>query len=216
MRLRSFAAASLLLAAPLAAQQPAQYPSSWDAKLAERADVKAALALIEKNFPQQVQEWIKMTEMPAKSGQEQIRAAHVRAEFQRAGLKVTTDSIGNVIGVRKGTGGGPTIAIMAHMDVVFENSTPKKVRQSGDTLFAPGVGDNTASVANMLATIRAMNATKFTHKGDIIFIGTVQEEVGLKGAEYWLEHTPRPDLVFAPDGACGRVADGGLGLYCTK
>lgn len=216
MRLRPFVAASLLLAAPLAAQQPAQYPSSWDAKITERADIKAAMALIEKNFPQQVQEWITMTEMPSKSGQEKIRAAHVRAEFTKAGLKVSTDSIGNVIGVRKGTGGGPTIVIMAHMDVVFENSTPKKVRRSGDTLFAPGVGDNTASVANMLSTIRAMNATKFTHKGDIIFIGTVQEEVGLKGAEYWLAHNPKPDLLIAPDGAFGSVAYGALGIYWTK
>ncbi|WP_337171290.1 M20/M25/M40 family metallo-hydrolase [Gemmatimonas aurantiaca] len=208
--------AGLLLAAPLAAQQQPQYPSSWDAKLAERADVKAAMAMLEKNFPQHVDEWIKLTEMPSKSGQEKLRGAYVKAEFEKAGLKTTVDSIGNVIGVRKGTGGGPTIAIMSHMDVVFENSVPRKVRRSGDTLFAPGVGDNTASVANMLATIRAMNATKFTHKGDIIFIGTVQEEVGLKGAAYWLEHNPRPDLLIAPDGAYGSVAYGALGIYWTK
>lgn len=211
--------AGLLLAAPVTAQQPSQppqYPSSWDAKLAERADIKAAMALLEKNFPAQVEEWITLTEMPAKSGQEKIRAAHVEAAFEKEGLITSVDSIGNVIGVRKGTGGGPTIVIMSHMDVVFENSTPKKVRRSGDTLFAPGVGDNTASVANMLATIRTMNATKFTHKGDIVFIGTVQEEVGLKGAAYWLAHNPRPDLLIAPDGAYGSVAYGALGIYWTK
>jgi tripeptide aminopeptidase len=102
------------------------------------------------------------------------------------------------------------------MDVVFPNETPKKVRRSGDTLFAPGVGDNTASVANMLATLRTMNATNFTSKGDIIFIGTTQEEVGLKGAEYWLRTNPRPDLLIVPDGAYGSVAYGALGIYWTK
>jgi tripeptide aminopeptidase len=216
MRLRLLAAASLLLAARLSAQTPSQYPSSWDPKLMERADVKSAMALLEKNFPKQVEEWIALTEMPGKSGQETKRGAYVKAMFEKEGLKPTIDSIGNVIAVRKGTGGGPTIAIMAHIDVVFPNETDKKVRRSGDTLFAPGVGDNTASVANMLATLRTMNATRFTSKGDLIFIATTQEEVGLRGAEYWLAHNKAPDLLIVPDGAYGSVSYGALGIYWTK
>lgn len=216
MRLRLLAAASLLLASRLAAQAPGQYPSSWDAKLMERADIKSAMALLEKNFPKQVEEWVALTEMPGKSGQETKRGAYVKAMFEKEGLKPTVDSIGNVIAVRKGTGGGPTIAIMAHIDVVFPNETDKKVRRSGDTLFAPGVGDNTASVANMLATLRTMNATRFTSKGDLIFIATTQEEVGLRGAEYWLAHNKAPDLLIVPDGAYGSVSYGALGIYWTK
>lgn len=217
MRPLSLALSALLLAAaPLAAQQPAPYPTSWDPTLLERADVKSAMAMLEKNFPQQLEEWVRLTEMPGKSGQEQARGAYVKAAFEKEGLKPTVDSIGNVVAVRKGTGGGPTIVIMAHMDVVFPNDTPRKVRRSGDTLFAPGVGDNTASVANMLATLRTMNATRFASKGDIIFIGTTQEELGLKGAEYWLRTNPRPDLLIVPDGAFGSVAYGALGIYWTK
>jgi acetylornithine deacetylase/succinyl-diaminopimelate desuccinylase-like protein len=208
--------ALVFAAAPLAAQQPTQYPTSWDPKLLERPDVKSAMAMLEKNFPQQLEEWVRLTEMPGKSGQEQARGAYVKAAFEKEGLKPTVDSIGNVVAIRKGTGGGPTIVIMAHMDVVFPNDTPKKVRRSGDTLFAPGVGDNTASVGNMLATLRTMNATKFTSKGDIVFIGTTQEELGLKGAEYWLRTNPRPDLLIVPDGAFGSVAYGALGIYWTK
>ena len=41
--------ALLLVAAPLAAQQPTQYPTSWDPKLLERPDVKSAMAMIEKS-----------------------------------------------------------------------------------------------------------------------------------------------------------------------
>jgi acetylornithine deacetylase/succinyl-diaminopimelate desuccinylase-like protein len=90
------------------------------------------------------------------------------------------------------------------------------VRRSGDTLFAPGVGDNTASVANMLATLRAMNAAKFRHTGDIIFVGSTQEELGLRGFTWWLDHNPRPDLLIVPDGSYGSVAYGALGIYWTK
>ena len=204
---------SLPFAAPLSAQT---YPSSWNPDLLKRADVKAAMAMLEQRFPSQVEEWIRLTEMPGKSRLEQQRGAYVKAVFEKEGLKVSVDSIGNVTGIRKGTGGGPTIAIAAHTDIVFPPETNTKVRRSGDTLFAPGVGDNTSSVANMLSTLRVMNATKFTSKGDIIFIGTVQEELGLKGMEYWLQHNPKPDLLIVPDGSYGSVAYGALGIYWTK
>ena len=204
---------SLPFAAPLAAQT---FPTSWNPELLKRADVKSAMAMLEQRFPSQVEEWVRIAEMPGKSRLEQQRGAYVRAVFEQEGLTVSVDSIGNVTGVRKGTGGGPTIVIAAHTDIVFPPETNTKVRRSGDTLFAPGVGDNTASVANMLSTLRVMNATKFISKGDIIFIGTVQEELGLKGMDYWLAHNAKPDLLIVPDGAYGSVAYGALGIYWTK
>jgi len=199
--------------APLSAQT---YPTSWNPDLLKRADVKSAMTMLEQRFPSQVEEWIRIAEMPGKSRLEQQRGAYVKSVFEKEGLTVSVDSIGNVTGVRKGTGGGPTIVIAAHTDIVFPPETNTKVRRSGDTLFAPGVGDNTASVGNMLSTLRVMNATKFTSKGDIIFIGTVQEELGLKGMDYWLAHNPKPDLLIVPDGAYGSVSYGALGIYWTK
>lgn len=219
---RSFAllaviAAALSLSQPLMQPLAAQtFPTSWNPELLKRADVKSAMAMLEQRFPSQVEEWVRIAEMPGKSRLEQQRGAYVKSVFEKEGLTVSVDSIGNVTGVRKGTGGGPTIVIAAHTDIVFPPETNTKVRRSGDTLFAPGVGDNTASVANMLSTLRVMNANKFVSKGDIIFIGTVQEELGLKGMEYWLAHNAKPDLLIVPDGAYGSVAYGALGIYWTK
>lgn len=212
-RLRAIACVALILPASLAAQS---YPTAWNPAVAERADVKAAFSLLEQRFPQQVDEWVRLAEIQGKSRLESARGAYVKQVFEQEGLRTSVDSIGNVTGVRKGTGGGPTIVIAAHMDVVFDRGTFEKVRRVGDTLFAPGIGDNTASVANMLATIRAMNATKFTHKGDLVFVATVQEELGLRGMAYWLDHNPKPDLLIAPDGAFGAVSYGALGIYWTK
>jgi acetylornithine deacetylase/succinyl-diaminopimelate desuccinylase-like protein len=213
---RALVATSVLFgvhALPLAAQQ---YPTSWDPALMARPDIQQAMSLLEQRFPQQVEEWMRLTDLAGKSRQEEARGAYVKRVFEEEGLQVSVDSIGNVTGVRKGTGGGPTIAIAAHMDVVFPRDVFTSVRRVADTLFAPGVGDNTASVANMLATVRAMNAAKFTHTGDILFIGTVQEELGLKGMAYWLDHNPAPDLLIVPDGAYGAVSYGALGIYWTK
>jgi acetylornithine deacetylase/succinyl-diaminopimelate desuccinylase-like protein len=213
LRFVSTAAALTLAAAPLAAQQ---YPTSWDPAHLNRPDVKAALAHLEAGFPKQVDEWIKIAQMPGKSGHEQQRGAYVKAEMEKAGLRVSVDSIGNVTGVRKGRGGGPTIVFAAHMDIVHSLETNTTVRRNGDTLHAPGIFDNSASVANMLATIRALNAANIVTTGDLIFVGTVQEELGLRGMDYWFKTNPKPDLLIAMDGGLGAVSYGALGIYWTR
>lgn len=202
------------MAAPLAAQQ--SYPSRWSPAIASRPDVKAALALIENGFPKQVDEWIRIAEMQGKSEHEQERGAYVRRVFEQEGLAVTVDSIGNVVGRRKGTGGGPTIVFAAHMDIVHPLGTDLKVRHNGDTLHAPGIFDNSASVANLLAVVRALNAAKVKTRADFVFIGTTQEELGLRGMDWWLDHNPKPDLLVGMDGGLGPINYGALGIYWTK
>jgi acetylornithine deacetylase/succinyl-diaminopimelate desuccinylase-like protein len=196
--------------------QAVTYPTAWNPALMARADMKAALAHVERGFPAHVEEWIALTQMPGLSRKEEVRGAYVRRVMEAEGLQVRTDSIGNVTGVRRGTGGGPSVVIAVHMDVVHDPAVVGSVRRTGDTLHAPGVFDNTSGVANMLAMIRAMQAAKVTTRGDVIFVATVQEEIGLKGMEYWLDHNPRPDLLIAIDGALGPINYGALGIYWTR
>jgi acetylornithine deacetylase/succinyl-diaminopimelate desuccinylase-like protein len=210
------AALALLAAAPAAAQQRA-HPSNFTPRLAERPAVRDALAWIEGNFPRQVEEWIRVTEIPGTSRHEQARAAYVREQMQAAGLEVTVDSIGNVVGRRRGTGGGPTVALAAHLDTVHPLDTDVKVRRDGDVLRAPGIFDNSASVANMLAVARALNHAGVRTRGDLLFIGTAQEELGLKGMDYWLERNPgEADVLVGLDGGLGPVMYGALGIYWTR
>lgn len=213
-KLVATAAVALLATAEMAAQQA--YPTAWDPALLNRPDVRAALTHLEQGMPRQVEEWIHIAQMPGAPGEEQQRGAYVRAEMEKAGLAVRVDSMGNVTGVRRGTGGGPTIVFAAHMDIVFPRETDVRVRRDGDTLRAPGVFDNSASVANMLATIRALNAARIVTKGDLVFVGTVQEEIGLRGMDYWLRNNPRPDLLIAMDGGLGPINYGALGIYWTR
>ncbi len=71
-----------------------------------------------------VDEWIRLVEIPAPSGKEQTRAKYIRAEMEKLGLsEIKTDGIFNVSGVRKGTGGGPTVVFAAHTDTVFPEGT---------------------------------------------------------------------------------------------
>ena len=179
--------------------------------------VQDAVKWIDDNYDAQVEEWIRITEIPGKSQHEQERGAYVRAQMEAEGLEVTTDSIGNVTGIRRGTGGGPTIVFAAHMDTVHPLDTDVTVRRDGDILRAPGIFDNSASVANMLATIRAMNRAGVRTQGDLIFVATVQEELGLVGMGYWFDQNPGvADMLVAMDGGLGGVSYGALGIYWTR
>lgn len=215
---RSLRAAALLLAvasAPLEAQE--RYPSRFSPGLAQRPAVRDALGWIEGNFPRQVEEWIRITEIPGTSRHEAARAAYVKEQMEAIGLEVTIDSIGNVTGRRRGTGGGPSVALAAHLDTVHPLDTDVTVRRDGDVLRAPGIFDNSASVANLLAVARAMSHAGIRTRGDVLFIGTAQEELGLNGMDYWLEHNPgAADVLVAVDGGLGPVMYGALGIYWTR
>ena len=215
MRIQSTAIvlAAAIVSSSLMAQS---HPTAWDPALLTRPDVRTALAQLERDFPAQVREWIKIAEMPGKSEHEQARGTYVRAEMEKLGLVVRVDSIGNVTGVRRGTGGGPTIVFAAHLDIVHSLETDLRVRKSGDTLRAPGIFDNSASVANMLAVIRALKTGNVSTTGDLVFVGTAQEEFGLRGMAYWLANNPRPDLLIAMDGGLGPINYGALGIYWTR
>jgi len=195
----------------------AQNPTKWKPEIAQRSQVKQALEWLDANYPAQVEEWIRITEIPGTSKHEQKRGEYVKAQMQALGLDVTIDSIGNVTGVRKGTGGDESVVFAGHMDTVHPLDTDVRVKRDGKILRAPGIFDNSASVANMLATVRALNNAKVQTKGDLIFIATVQEELGLIGMDYWLEKNPgRADNVVAVDGGLGSVNYGALGIYWTR
>ena len=207
-----------VIAVAAAGQQPS-YPSKFTPAIANRADVKQALAYIDQHFTKQVAEWIAVTEIPAQSTHEQQRAAYVRKELEKLGLTVSTDPIGNIWARRKGTNStAAAVVFAAHMDTVHPMNTNLKVTRKNDgTLHAPGVFDNSASVVNLLQAARAMHDAKVQTRGDIILLFTVQEELGLKGMYYWLDKNPKvTDMLVALDGGLGPVNYGALGIYWSK
>jgi acetylornithine deacetylase/succinyl-diaminopimelate desuccinylase-like protein len=165
-----------------------------------------------------VDEWIRLVETPAPSGKEQVRAKYIRAEMEKLGLtEIRTDDWSNVSGVRKGTGGGPTVVFAAHMDTVFPNGTDLKVKRDGDILRAPGIGDDTSNLMAVLEMFRALNRGGVKTKGDLIFLASVQEEVGLLGAKHWLETSGyKPDMFVAVDLSSNQVWYGVLRITQFK
>ena len=196
----------------LLAVTPAAAQGWFQPSLLDRPDVRTALQSVDDRTAAIVDEWIKLTEMPAPTGQEQARAAYIRAEMQQLGLSdIRTDDISNVSGVRKGTGGGPTVVFAAHTDTVFPKDTDLRVKRDGDILRAPGIGDDTGNLMATLEMFRALKRGGVQTKGDLIFLASVQEEAGLLGAKHWLEKSGyKPDLFVAIDLSSTEVWYGAL------
>ena len=200
--------ALLLLAAP-----HLQAQGSWfQPSLLEKPEMRKALHSVDDRATGIVDEWIRLVEIPSPSGNEQARAKYIRAEMEKLGLsEIKTDDMFNVSGVRRGTGGGPKVVFAAHTDTVFPAATDLKVKREGDVLRAPGVGDDTSNLMAVLEMFRALNRADIKTKGDLIFLASTQEEVGLLGAKHWLETSGyRPDMFVAADVSSNEVWYGAL------
>ncbi|HEY0077131.1 MAG TPA: M20/M25/M40 family metallo-hydrolase [Pyrinomonadaceae bacterium] len=176
--------------------------------------IAAAFDFIDKNREETLREWTAITEINAPSGKEQERAAYIEKILRGYRLdRVYKDSTGNLIAVRKGTGGGPTVVIDAHMDTVFQPGLKIKAEIRGGRIYAPGVGDDTRNIEAILAAIRALNHADIKTKGDLIFLFTVEEETSLRGAEEFVkENKGRIDQYIALDGGYEGLTYGGIGI----
>ncbi|MFL5298590.1 MAG: M20/M25/M40 family metallo-hydrolase [Phenylobacterium sp.] len=181
---------------------------------------KAAVASLDRDHDRMVGDIVTLTEMPAPPFKEAAKGRAYAVMLKTAGLSdVETDPEGNVMGLRRGTGpaGGPVVVLAAHLDTVFPEGTNVKVRREGTRLYAPGVGDDTRSLAVLLAYIRALDAAKIRTKTDILFVGDVGEEGpgDLRGMRYLFgkgKYKDRIQAFFSMDGnEAQRVTFGAVG-----
>ncbi len=181
--------------------------------------VQAALTGIEADDAQTMRTLITLTEIPAPPFAEQARGLAFRDMLVEAGAdSVYVDDVGNVIALRRGTSGAAgAVAIGGHLDTVFPEGTDVTIRMRGDTLYAPGVGDDTRGITALLAILRAMNAADIKTETDILFVGTVGEEgLGdLRGMKHLFRAGgPSIDSFIAVDGLSDtRVTHQGLGSH---
>jgi len=138
---------------------------------------KVALATLEAEHERTVADIVALTEIPAPPFKEERRAAAYFDMLVARGLdEVERDDVGNVTGLRRGVGNGGLVAVAAHLDTVFPEGTEVKVRREGTKLFAPGIGDDTRSLAVLLAFLRALDAAGIRTRRDLVIVGDVGEE----------------------------------------
>lgn len=122
--------------------------------------------------------------IPAPSGKECRRADFCRKWLEARGCReVYVDDAGNVIYPYQARCRENLLALMAHMDVVFEDDEYLQIRQKDRKLTGPGVGDDTANLANLMMTAAYFAEKQPELQTGILFImDTCEEGMGnLKG-----------------------------------
>src|SRR3954470_21891686 len=180
VRRSSLVAVLLLLSALVqhAAAQTAPAIEAAYAPILAHAKVIKTLEDIKADDARALSEQKRITEIPAPPYKEKVRAEYFLKRFQELGFKdASIDSEGNVIGLRKGSGGGrPKLVVSAHLDTVFPEGTDVSVKEKDGVILAPGIGDDSRGLAALLSLIKSINANEVATVGDVMFVGTVGEE----------------------------------------
>lgn len=185
-------------------------------KLIKNKKVKYAFELIDQNDAQTIRDMIQLTEVLAPSFKETEKALLFKKMIEEAGAdKVWIDEEGNVLALCKGKSGKKLVGLDAHLDVVFPEGTNVKVIKVGDTLKAPGIGDDTRGLSMVISVLKALNQSNIETQNDILFVGSVGEEgLGdLRGMKYIFNKSDfKIDSWISIDGGnIGRINNAALG-----
>ena len=138
---------------------------------------------------------LQLCRIPAPTFFEQKRAEWMSAQFRALGCLAQTDRAGNVLAYLNERHSGPFIAVTAHLDTVLAPRRDEDIHIGADgRLYGPGVSDNGAGLAALLALAAAIKASPAAEDllGSVIFAANVGEEGegNLSGMRYLCRQSP--------------------------
>ena len=155
--------------------------------------------------------------IPAPSHREEKRAAFVRDWLTAQGAEqVTIDEAKNVICRIPGESEEDVVVIMAHTDVVFPDLTELPMKEEDGKLFAPGIGDDTACLVNLLMGVKYLLETGLKPECTLLFVANSCEEGlgNLKGSrQIYQDYGSRIREWISFDGYLGKCTDRAVGSY---
>lgn len=173
-------------------------------QLQAEVKIEQAMQILEETHEAIVDLQMELCAIRSPSNMEENRAKRFFELMNQIGLDhVYMDEVNNVIGLWKGTGGGPTLVVAAHMDTVFGpeiDCTP--VRKEDGFIWGPGICDDTRGMVEVYAIAKTMCETGIRAKGDILFVGNVGEESlgDLRGSKHLFANNSNIDVFMSIDG----------------
>jgi len=165
--------------------------------------VRAARHHIERSDESTLARQAALSAIPAPTGSEGARGAHVAGLFREAGLSdVAVDEVGNVTGWL-GTHRAEPVVLSAHLDTVFGAGLDVSVARRGPRLAGPGISDNARGLAALVTVAEALVRSRVVTLRPVRFTATVGEEGdgNLRGVRHLFDRETRPHAFIALDGA---------------
>ena len=145
---------------------------------------------------------LELCRIPSPTFQEQKRAEWMLAAFRQLGCDARIDQAGNVVAFLQPNAPPPFIALTAHLDTVLAPRSPDDVRTEYDgAITGPGVSDNGAGLAALLAVVRALKLSPALAgcTASPVFVANVGEEGdgNLCGMRYLCTQSPLASKIRA-------------------
>lgn len=182
-------------------------------------------AFLAERFDDIVEEIETIARIPSPTFSEREKSEYVRTRFETLKLEdIRIDEVNNVAGRLPGKNGNGVFVICAHIDTVFPEETELVPREEGDRLYCPSIGDNSTSIAAMLAMIEAFDHADYTPPMDVIFLADSREEgLGdLGGVRHFFDRAAEPGSaeairgMVAIDGTYHTLCNVGVGSRRLK
>ncbi|MCP4688405.1 MAG: M20/M25/M40 family metallo-hydrolase [Desulfobacterales bacterium] len=204
------------------------YESEWDdaiREIYESERFKKIERFLASRFHDVVEEIKTIAGIPSPTFFESEKSNYVLSRFKALNLEeIRIDEVNNVIGKLTGEADDGIFIICAHIDTVFPMETELVVREQGDRLYCPSIGDNSTSIAGVLAIIEAFQRARFTPAWDVIFLANSREEgLGdLEGVRRFFDDAAMSDDapaikgMISIDGTYDSVCNQGIGSRRLK
>ena len=158
--------------------------------------------------------------IPAPSRHEDLRAVFCRDWLLTQGAAdVTIDKAKNVICKIGCEDHEDIVAFAAHTDIVFPDMEDLPMREEDGKLYAPGIGDDTSNLVNLLMGAKYLLKNQVKLKcGVLIVCNACEEGLGnLDGAkELFASYGPRIKAFYSFDGYTPQCCSTAVGSYRYK
>jgi acetylornithine deacetylase/succinyl-diaminopimelate desuccinylase-like protein len=138
---------------------------------------------------------IMVGEIPAPTFAEEARVRFIQDRFIENQMQnVSTDEMGNAVGIHPGARGERNILVVAHVDTIYPETVDHSVTVEADTIYGNGVGDNALGVASMVSLPTVLEHLGLELQSNLILIGTARS-IGrgdLEGIRFFLENAALP------------------------